>query len=230
MAIASSAVPAAITHVDARTESEFTASYRFLTDCPLAREKGHELYEARLPKESSSGGLACVLSGKWHSQMTEGAFAAPSVEVAERMCEGLAGMAATGMAAAATAVAGKRVLTTRLMGCVADMALSVASFIALEVVEGTRSATGDWTVVAVAGVKAIVHVAIKAMRAVEPGASAEEHAADEPVGAVVTVRSAIVRSVVEVAIRANGGYSNADGDLSGSRANRSSAEKGDRQS
>jgi arginine exporter protein ArgO len=140
-------------------------------------------------------------------------------------------MSAAGMAAATTtAIAGKRVLAACLMGCVADVALSVASFIALEVVEGTRTATWERTVVTIMGVIAVVYVAVKTARAVEPGAGAKEHAADEPVGAVVTVRSAIVRSVVEVAIRANGGYSNADGDLSGSRANRSSAEKGDRQS
>jgi hypothetical protein len=60
---------------------------------------------------------------------------------------------------------------------------------------------------------AVVDVAIKAASAVKPRASADEYTAGEPIGAVVTVRSAVVRSIVEVPIGAHRRHSNVDGDL-----------------
>jgi hypothetical protein len=67
--------------------------------------------------------------------------------------------------------------------------------------------------VAVMRVKAVVDVAVEAVRAMEPGTGSKKHAADKPVRAIVAVGRAVIRSIVEVAIGAAGFYSNADTDL-----------------
>ena len=74
--------------------------------------------------------------------------------------------AATGMAAARESGV---VFTLRAVACVANVALSVTGFIAVEVVEGLGSAIRHRAVVAVVGVIAIVDVAVEAVRAVKPG-------------------------------------------------------------
>ena len=58
-------------------------------------------------------------------------------------------------------------------------------------------------VVSMAPVKAIVHMAVEVMRAVVPGAGADEHAIREPFRTVVAVGRALLRRVVIVAIRTN---------------------------
>jgi hypothetical protein len=98
---------------------------------------------------------------------------------------------------------------------VANVSLAIAGFIGLEVVKGFCTMIRERSVVAVTWIVAIVDVAIVAVMTVIPGTSSDEHAADEPVGSIVAIRSARVRGVVEVSIWADWGYSNADGDLGG---------------
>jgi hypothetical protein len=98
---------------------------------------------------------------------------------------------------------------------VAYVALWVAGFVRLEVVEGLGSALGHRACVSVARIVAVVDVAVEAAVAVIPGAGTEEDSAGEPVGTVVTVGGAGVWGVIKVAVGAYGGGSDADGDLSG---------------
>jgi hypothetical protein len=53
-------------------------------------------------------------------------------------------------------------------------------------------------------IEVVIHVAAKMSRAVKPRAGTDEEAAVKPLRAVVTVGSAVIGSVVVVAIRAYG--------------------------
>src|ERR1700722_20696517 len=68
--------------------------------------------------------------------------------------------------------------------------------------------------IAVLNVETAVHSTVKAGRAVKPRAGADEETVDEPVGAVVAVRSSVVRSVVIVSVGTCGFGSAIDGHLS----------------
>ena len=80
------------------------------------------------------------------------------------------------------------VLVGGLVAGVADMALEIVRFVAVEVVEGVLAAVGKWAVVAMMRVVAVVDVTVKPAGAVEPGTRSDEDAAVEPVRAVVAVR------------------------------------------
>src|SRR5580700_5219311 len=89
----------------------------------------------------------------------------------------------------------------------------ISRLVAVEVVVGLISARRHRSSVAVMRVKPVIDMAGEVVRAVEPGASSNKHAANKPVGPVVAVRRAGVWSVREVPIRAHGRLPNADGDL-----------------
>ena len=95
---------------------------------------------------------------------------------------------------------------------VANVAISVAGFISLEVGEWRGSASGQRAVVSVVGVVAIIDVAVEAMGTVKPGAGSDEETTVEPIGAVVAVRSAIVGGIVEIAVGADRGGAKVDAD------------------
>jgi hypothetical protein len=95
------------------------------------------------------------------------------------------------------------------------VALAVAGFIPLEVVECPRSAIRHWARIAKPGIVAVVHVAIKAARAVEPGAGPDEQSAVKPVWAIVAIGRTAIRGVVIVAIGALWGHADANHDLGG---------------
>jgi hypothetical protein len=105
---------------------------------------------------------------------------------------------------------------------VADVAVAVAGLIAVEVLEGLCATLRERAVVAVVRVEAVIYVTIKAVRTMEPGASSDKDAASEPVRTVITVGRAVVGSIVEVPVRAAGGWAeiHADGDLTGSGGRR----------
>ena len=87
------------------------------------------------------------------------------------------------------------------------MTVAVAHFVAFEVFDvvngsgGVLAAGGIWAVVSVVRMEMIVDVAVKTLRAVEPGANADEDAAVKPLRAVVAVRSAVVGWDVIIAVR-----------------------------
>jgi hypothetical protein len=66
----------------------------------------------------------------------------------------------------------------------------------------------------VLNVETAVHPTVKAGRAVKPRAGADEETVGEPVGTIVAVRSAVVRSVVIVSVGTCGFGSDIDGHLS----------------
>jgi hypothetical protein len=105
---------------------------------------------------------------------------------------------------------------------IANVTAAVAGFIAMEVVEGSFTAIGEGADVPMVGIVTVVDVAVEVAMAVEPRAGADKHAADEPIGPVVTVRGAVIGFVIVVAIRTYGRSSDADGDL-GSRLGHGSA-------
>jgi len=95
------------------------------------------------------------------------------------------------------------------------MAVSIAHFIRMErlaVGYGVFAARRHGAVIAVVGVKVVVHMAIEVIAAMVPRAGTNEDAAVKPLRAVVAVGSAVVRSVVIVAIGAARLHSNTDTD------------------
>jgi len=100
------------------------------------------------------------------------------------------------------------------------VAVAVAHFVAFEVFDvvdgpgGMLAAFGMRAVVSVVGMEMIIDVAAKALRAVEPGADADEDAAAEPLRAVIAVGSAVVGWNVVIAVGTNRRWSNLDGYLS----------------
>jgi hypothetical protein len=116
--------------------------------------------------------------------------------------------------AAAVMLITTTVLGFRAVAGFADVALAVMCFVGMKVGEGPRSMLRVWALIAVVGIVAVIDVAVEAVRAVKPGAGSDKDSADEPVGPKVTVRRALIRRVVEVAVRAYRGDADADGDLS----------------
>ena len=68
-------------------------------------------------------------------------------------------------------------------------------------------------VIAVVRIIGVVYVTVEAVVAMEPGTCSDEDATGEPFRTIVAVGSAVVRSVVIVAIRAGWCYADANGDL-----------------
>jgi hypothetical protein len=99
------------------------------------------------------------------------------------------------------------------MAGVAYVASAIACFVAVEVVELLLSASRQRSVVPVMRVKAVVNVAVKSARTMEPGTSSKKHPAYKPVRAVVAIRRAVIGSIVEVPIGANRRHSDVDSNL-----------------
>lgn len=81
----------------------------------------------------------------------------------------------------------------------------VAGVEAMEVIRRFMITTvgGKTTVIAVAGIIGVVHIAVEVGRAVEPATSTDEDAAIEPLWAVVAVGGAVIGRVVVVAVWAD---------------------------
>src|SRR5580692_11416928 len=89
-------------------------------------------------------------------------------------------------------------LASAIMSRIACMPSPVARLVRLEVVERTIAAIWGRSGVSVARVVAIINVTVEAGTAVKPWSSSDEKAAIEPVGPVVPIGGAGVRSVVIV--------------------------------
>jgi len=100
-----------------------------------------------------------------------------------------------------------------VMGSRAFVALAIARFICVEVVELFLSTTRQRPNVSVMRVKAVIYMAEKAVVAMEPWSGSDKHPADIPVGAIVAVGGAVIRSIVEVTVRAHRRHTDADGNL-----------------
>jgi hypothetical protein len=114
-------------------------------------------------------------------------------------------------------ISGQCVFIPRFMASVAYIAAAIARFVSLEVVEALRSALRQRSNVTVMRIKAVVDMAVKTVTPVKPGTSPNKYPANKPVGPIVTVRSTVIRGVVEIPVRAYGSHSDvyADANLGG---------------
>jgi hypothetical protein len=96
----------------------------------------------------------------------------------------LVGPSAT--ATAATPESGKGMLPAAL-AALAYIASSVSGLVCVEMVEPLLPAPWQGSVVTVMWVEAVIDVAVKPARAVEPWASSKKHPANEPVWPIVPV-------------------------------------------
>lgn len=119
------------------------------------------------------------------------------------------------MGRAATTVPGQPVFPAAIVGRFAYMTAAVAGLIGVEVVERMLSSSGKRSMIAVTRVVPVVDVAIKSPPAMKPGASADEHVAIKPIGPIVSIGRAVVRSIVEVTVWTYGRGANLDGNLGG---------------
>jgi hypothetical protein len=118
------------------------------------------------------------------------------------------------MTGACVALKSGAMFTIWTVACVADVALSIPCLVRVEVGECLLPVGGHWPVVTVMRIVTVIDVAVEAAGTVEPGASADEDPADEPIRPVVAIGSAAIRGVVEVSVGAHRGYPNVDRDLS----------------
>jgi len=114
-----------------------------------------------------------------------------------------------------TPISGERVFTPRVMTSLAHIASPIPRLVSLEVIEALRPALRQRSSVTVMRIIAVVDMAVKAVRAVKPGAGSKKHPANKPIGSVIAVRSTVVWGIVEVPVRAHGSRSDvyADGNL-----------------
>lgn len=121
----------------------------------------------------------------------------------------------SGTAAAASSRESTAVFPASVMAGVAGVASSIAGFVGVEMGEGPIATLGDGSSITVVRIPAVIDVAVEPTRTVEPGSGSNEKTAREPVGAIVAVWCAVVGSVIEVSVRADGRRSDIDGNLGG---------------
>jgi hypothetical protein len=109
----------------------------------------------------------------------------------------------------------RRVFAAAVMAGVPDVASAIACFIGVETVECVLATLWQGSAVAMMRIIAIVYVAIETVMSMEPGAGTDKDAIREPIRPIVAIRGAIIRRVVEIAVRTIGLGANVDayGDL-----------------
>lgn len=105
------------------------------------------------------------------------------------------------------------VFTAPPMTSISNVALRVPRLVCMEVIERLLPAARHWTGVAMARIVAVVDVAIKAARTVEPGSTSNENPTSEPIRPIVPVGRTIIGSIVVVSVRAYRWRSDLDGKL-----------------
>jgi hypothetical protein len=103
-----------------------------------------------------------------------------------------------------SALESRSALAARVVAWVSDVSVSIARFVAMEVVEGVVSAVWQRAVIAMVRIPSVIHVAVEAARAMEPRSGSNENAVHKPVWPVIAVGGAIVGSIVKVPIGAVG--------------------------
>jgi hypothetical protein len=117
-------------------------------------------------------------------------------------------------ASPATAVPRQRVFSaTSVAWCCDHVAATVTGLIRLEMIERLRTTSGQRAFVSVMWIEAVIHVAMKTRRAVEPRAHTEKYAVNKPIRSVVPIRSTAIRRVIEISIWTDGRNPDIHGDL-----------------
>ena len=105
-------------------------------------------------------------------------------------------------AAAEGAVSFGIVFADRRVACVPDVTLTISGFIAVEVIEGLSTVFRERAMVAIVWIEPVVNVAVEAAGTMEPRSGTDKESTVEPVRAVISVGRAVIRSVIEVTVRA----------------------------
>src|SRR5580700_8746628 len=92
-------------------------------------------------------------------------------------------------------------LAAGIMVGVPDMASSIARFVPAESIEWVLATGWQGSAITVMRIVAIVYVAIETVGSVEPGSSTDKDAAVEPSRSVVAIGRAVIRRIVEIAVR-----------------------------
>jgi hypothetical protein len=121
------------------------------------------------------------------------------------------------MTSAVTTLKSGAVFMGRVMACVAYMALTIPGLVPMKMVERLLPALRPRPYVTVMRIVSVIDVAVEAVMAMKPGAGSDEHPAGEPIRPIVTIRSTVIGSIVEVPIRAYWRCSDVDRNLSRSR-------------
>ena len=106
-----------------------------------------------------------------------------------------------------TPISGQRVLTLRFMASLANVASPISRLVSLEVVEALRSTLRQRSRVTVMRIEPVIHMSVKAVRAVKPRAGSKKHPAHKPIRPVVAVRSTVIGGIVEVSVRTHRSWS-----------------------
>jgi hypothetical protein len=107
------------------------------------------------------------------------------------------------------------VFSGRIMASIAHVTSPVPRLVSPEVIEALCPTLRQRSNVTVMRIKAVVDMAVKAVTAVKPWPGSNKHAANKPIGPIITVGSAVIWGIVEVSVRAHGSHSDvyADGNL-----------------
>jgi hypothetical protein len=106
-----------------------------------------------------------------------------------------------------TPISRERVLTLSVMAGFAYVASPISRFISVEMVEALRPAIRQRSSVTVMRIEPVIDMSVKAVRTVKPRACPKKHPTNKPIRPVVAVRSAVIRSIVEVSVRTHGSWS-----------------------
>jgi hypothetical protein len=114
-----------------------------------------------------------------------------------------------------TSISGESMFSGAIMGSGTYVASPIPRLVGVEVVEALRSALRHRSSVTVMRIKAVVDVAVKAVRTMKPWTSSQKHSANKPIGPIVAVRSTVIWGVIEISVRAHGSRPDiyADGNL-----------------
>jgi hypothetical protein len=102
----------------------------------------------------------------------------------------------------ATMESRQRMLTRSRVARLSHISAPIPSLIALEVVELLRATSWKRSAVAIARIIPVIYVPIETMRPMEPWPCSDKHASVKPIRPIVPIRSAVIRLIVEVPVRA----------------------------
>jgi hypothetical protein len=94
-----------------------------------------------------------------------------------------------------------------------DMPLPIPGLIALEMVERLRPTSRERSMIPMPRIEPVVDVPMEPGRPVEPRPRSEKHTTDKPIRAIVSIRCAIIRRIVEVPIWAHRRNADPDNNL-----------------
>ncbi len=93
---------------------------------------------------------------------------------------------------------------TNVAWCFDHVAATVAGLIRLEMIECLRTTRGYRAPISMMRIKAVIHVAMKTRRAVEPRSYTDKYAINKPIRPIVPIRSTAIRRVIEISIWTDG--------------------------